>query len=132
MILPDAAEACPFTPLGMTLRALRDRRGMTQADLTRALNWPKNRLVSVERGAMDLSVRNLLDLVEAIEATTAEQDELIEAWSRSTCVFSFLPTNPAVAKAMGILAIHGHDLTPAALAEIIEVARPRRQGRTAS
>lgn len=132
MTLHGTSEACPYTPLGLALRAARDRRGLSRADLGRRLGFPRNRLVSVERGLLDLPVRHLLAILDALDPTTPERDELVDAWVRLTRVFTFLPTNPEIARAMGVLAVHGEELTPAALREIVDVARPRRQGRMAS
>ena len=55
-----------------SLRAFRERAGVTQSDLSRQLGWPQQRLSAIEAGARRLDVMEFLHLIGALGLSPEE------------------------------------------------------------
>ncbi|MCW5854298.1 MAG: helix-turn-helix transcriptional regulator [Anaerolineae bacterium] len=55
-----------------SLRALRERAGMTQSGLSLQLGWPQQRLSAIEAGARRLDVMEFLQLIGALGLSPEE------------------------------------------------------------
>src|SRR3546814_18276057 len=55
-----------YRRLVQSLRAFRDRAGITQSGLSRQLGWPPQRLSAIEAGARGLALLEFLHLIGAL------------------------------------------------------------------
>src|SRR3546814_13084528 len=61
-----------YRRLVQSLRAFRERAGITQSGLSRQLGWPQQRLSAIEAGARRLDVLEFLHLLGALGLSPAE------------------------------------------------------------
>lgn len=67
----DAAAAVQRR-FGARVAALRSERGLTQAQLARAMDMDRSYLASIERGMRNVTLSNLVRLAGALGVTAAE------------------------------------------------------------
>lgn len=60
--------------LGRALKALRQRRGLSQAELAASLGFHRSYLSQLERGGMNEQVMRLFDLLRALDGELAVID----------------------------------------------------------
>src|SRR3546814_7829115 len=61
-----------YRRLVQSLRAFRERAGITQSGLSRQLGWPQQRLSAIEAGARRLDVMEFLHLIGALGLSPEE------------------------------------------------------------
>jgi transcriptional regulator with XRE-family HTH domain len=61
-----------YRRLVQSLRALRERAGMTQSALSLQLGWPQQRLSAIEAGARRLDIMEFLHLIGALGLSPEE------------------------------------------------------------
>src|SRR6185437_15976196 len=64
-----------YKQLGQTIRIRRDRAGMTQEDLAKAVRLSRTSVTNIERGRQQLLLHQLLDFAKALKA---EPHELLD------------------------------------------------------